>query len=71
MNWKWSNHNKDHFVSFDHQETRLAALEVDLKTLSEDLLAYLEADISCPWMTAAKRLSHTLRGIIKNRESAE
>lgn len=69
MNWKWRNHNQDHFVSFDHQEQRIAALEADLKTLSEDLLSYLEADIACGWMVAAKRLAETLRTLIKRREA--
>ncbi len=64
MIWKWADRKDDHFVTFDHHEHRIAALEDDLRELSDDLLAYVKADIECGWMTSAKRLAATLQKII-------
>ena len=70
MIWRRKDKAQDHFVTFDHQEQRIAALESDLREMTKDLLAYLEADIACGWMVSAKRLAETLRKIIGRREGA-
>ena len=71
MIWRRKDAAQNHFVTFDHKEQRIAALEADLSELTKDLLSYLEADIACGWLVSAKRLADTLRKIIERREKTK
>jgi len=69
VNWKWADRKDDHYVTFRHQEQRVAALEADFLELSKLVLTYIEADMACSWLGSAKNLSEALRSIIKKREA--
>lgn len=69
MIWRRPDPKQDNFPVFHHQEARIAALEHDFITLSKLLLSYIECDMACTWMGAAKELSETLQDIIQRRES--
>jgi hypothetical protein len=69
MIWRRKDPAQNHFATFPpHHDQRLAALEADIKALTEDLLAYLEADIAAPWKASAERLAGTLRAIAERRK---
>jgi hypothetical protein len=68
MIWHRKEKAEDHFVTFSHQEQRIAQLEGEIAVLSRHLLAYIEADLACGWKSAAEGLSATLRAIIENRQ---
>jgi hypothetical protein len=68
--WRRKDPDQDHFVAFDHQSVRIAALEADLADLTKDLLSYIDADLAAPWKLSGERLRDTLRDIIKRRDEA-
>jgi hypothetical protein len=68
MIWKWADRKDDRFVTFGHQEARIAALEKDLAALSHGLLAYVASDIASPWLKPANELVGTLQEIVRHHE---
>ena len=64
MIWQRKDPAQNHFVTFDHQQKRIAALEFDLNALCEDLLTYIEAHRASPWRAPAERLAETARKIL-------
>lgn len=60
--------SQDHFVEFDHQEQRIAELELKMiqaHTVFKAILDYVEADISATWISSAKDLAEALREALK------